>query len=79
MQNEIVATLNEIFSSVLDEDVKLELESTAEDVEGWDSLNHVRLMVEVERTFKIKLSAAEISRFKNVGDLVQVIEKKKSA
>jgi acyl carrier protein len=46
---------------------------TAADVPGWDSLAHVRLMLTIERAFQVKFSAAEISSFKNVGDLANVI------
>ena len=49
---------------------------TAKEVDEWDSLNHVRLMLTVERTFGIKFSAAEIGKLKNVGDLVELISAK---
>jgi acyl carrier protein len=46
---------------------------TAAQVEGWDSLTHVRLMLAVQRAFKVKFAAAELSSFKNVGDLARLI------
>ena len=45
----------------------------ADDVDGWDSLAHVRLMLTVERSFGVKFTAAEIGRMKNVGDLVALL------
>lgn len=51
----------------------------AADVEGWDSLGNVRLFVELERKFSVRFSAAEITSLKSVGQLVDLIEKKKSS
>lgn len=49
---------------------------TAHDVIGWDSLGHVRLMVEIEEVFDIQFSATELSKLKNVSALVQLIQEK---
>lgn len=77
---EILATLTAIFQDVLDDDeLVLTPATTAQDVENWDSLNHVRLMLTVERKFSVKFSAAEIGRLKNVGDLVALIESRLAA
>jgi acyl carrier protein len=62
-----------------DDDVIAVPELTAADVPGWDSLAHVRLMLMVERAFAIRLSATEISSFKNVGDLASAITAKSPA
>jgi acyl carrier protein len=51
---------------------------TAADVDGWDSLTHVRLMLSVERAFATKFTASEIGRLKTVGDLVELIARKTS-
>lgn len=73
--DDILASLTEIFQDVLDDDeLVLSATTTAQDVENWDSLNHVRLMLTVERKFAVKFSAAEIGRLKNVGDLVSLIQ-----
>jgi acyl carrier protein len=73
--NEILAKLTLIFQDILDDDdLKLSPETTARDVENWDSLNHVRLMLTVEKTFGVKFSAAEIGRLKNVGGLVTLLQ-----
>ena len=72
----IYEQLNPIFSDVFDEDVIVTPEMTANDVENWDSLSHVRLMVAIEEHFNIHFSASEITSFKKVGDMVASIEGK---
>jgi acyl carrier protein len=62
-----------------DDNVIATPELTAAEVPGWDSLAHVRFMLIIERAFAIKLSASEISSFRNVGDLATVIAAKTSA
>ena len=49
---------------------------TAAEVEDWDSMGHIRLMVAIEEALRIKFSTSEISSFKNVGELVAAIDKK---
>lgn len=70
--------LEDVFSDVFEEDIELTPGLTAEDVEGWDSLAHIRLMLSVERAFKVKFSTLEINGLRNVGDLVTLIEKHRS-
>jgi acyl carrier protein len=53
--------------------------TTAKDVEAWDSLNHVNLVVAVERAFGIRLTMKEVTGLPNVGALVQLIERKVAA
>jgi acyl carrier protein len=77
--DELYAQLTSIFCDVLDsDDIALKPELTAADVSGWDSLSHIRLMVTVERTFKIKFSAAEVAGMANVGELATLIRAKTS-
>ena len=72
--DEILSRLNGIFRDVLDDDeIALTPATVADDVDGWDSLAHVRLMLTVERSFGVKFTAAEIGRMKNVGDLVALL------
>jgi acyl carrier protein len=69
--------LTSIFRDVFnDDDLKLTPELTAEQVDGWDSLGHVRLIVAIEKALNIRLSTTEITGLANVGQLVQVIENK---
>jgi acyl carrier protein len=64
-----------IFEDVFDEDsIDVTPELTAKDVDGWDSLTHIRLMLTVEKAFKIKFSTSEIGKLENVGDLAALIE-----
>jgi acyl carrier protein len=69
--------LNELFCEVFDDDtLVIESSMTANDVDGWDSLSHVNLIVAVENSFAIRFSQKELLTFKNVGDLLSCIEKK---
>jgi len=73
----IVEPLNEIFCEVFDDDeIELTPEMTADDVDGWDSLSHVNLIVTIETRFKIRFNQKELLIFKNVGDLMKSIESK---
>lgn len=74
-EQEIYERLTKIFEDVFDEDaIKITPELTAKDVDGWDSLTHIRLMLTVEKAFKVKFSASEIGKLANVGDLVKLIK-----
>ena len=73
--------LNAIFCKVFyDDDIKITPELTSDDVDGWDSLSHLNLVVAVEKHFGIKFSDAEIAKWKNVGEmydsLLLLIQKK---
>ena len=71
---QIYARLAQIFEDVFDEDsIELTPEMSAKDVDGWDSLTHIRLILTIEKVFKIKLSTSEIGKLENVGDLVALI------
>jgi acyl carrier protein len=73
-KDEVRAKLKSIFETVLDvDDLDLRDDLSAGDVEEWDSLSHVRLIVTVERQFNIKFSNAEIEELKNVGDLIRLV------
>lgn len=78
MQNEaLLEQIQIIFRDVLDdEEIVLSEETTAEDVEGWDSLTHIQLIVAIEKQFKIKFTSREILSWKNVGELVACLEAK---
>lgn len=73
----IFKQLNEIFQDVFDDDsIILSDATTANDIEDWDSLEHVNLIVAVEKHFKIKFTMNEMIKFKNVGNMVDTIMKK---
>jgi len=74
---EILEVLNGIFRDKLDDDnITLTPETTAKDVKGWDSLTHIRLIISIEKKLKIRFTSTEIANFKNVGDIIAIIEKK---
>jgi len=69
--------LNGIFQEVFKDDgIQIKPETTANDVDGWDSFSHVTLIVAIETRFNIKFSLKEVMSFKNVGDLIKSIEQK---
>ncbi len=75
-RSEIFEKLNEIFIDVLDLDECVLTEDTsADDIEDWDSLSHIQLIVAVEKAFHIHFASAEIMRWQNVGQMVDSILK----
>lgn len=74
---EIQKRLTEVFRDVLDRDtIVLSRETTAADIEEWDSLAHISLLVAIEKEFKISLSLAEVEQLRNVGDMFDLIQRK---
>ncbi|HEY1928462.1 MAG TPA: acyl carrier protein [Caulobacteraceae bacterium] len=72
--DQILPQIRAIMEDVFDlDDLSVTSATTAEDIEEWDSLSHIRLVVAIERKFKIKFKTAEIEGLKNVGDLVDLI------
>jgi acyl carrier protein len=75
--NDTLESVRELMIDVFDaDDLVISDDTTADDVEGWDSLHHIRLIVAVERRFKIKFENSEVESLKNVGDLVRMVDKK---
>ena len=73
----ILEKLNGIFTDVLDnDDIRITETSTANDIEEWDSLTHIQLVVAIEKSFKVKFTTYEIQVWKNVGDMVNSIQAK---
>jgi acyl carrier protein len=76
---EVISQVNEIFKNELDnDDIVVKYETTANDIEEWDSLTHIQLVVAIEKHFKIRFTSSEIQGFKNVGEMCEAIAKKKS-
>ena len=74
-QTAIYAKLTDIFHDLFDDDsIAVTPELTAKDVEGWDSLAHIRLIITIEKAFKVKFSTSEIAKLEKVGDLAALIE-----
>jgi acyl carrier protein len=79
MQDPILPRLTAVFREVFDDDeLELKPEMTADDVDGWDSLAHIRLIISVQKAFGIKFSPVEMNRLKNVGDLIALTKDKQS-
>ena len=78
-KNEIIKEITPIFLDVLDmKEIDLSEETTAADVEEWDSLNHIQLVVAIEKHFNIKFTSLEIQNWVNVGDMCESIISKKT-
>ena len=74
MEQEIYERLNEVFREVFDDDsIRLSRNTTAEDIEDWDSLEHITLIGAVENAFHIRFKMHEVSTMKNVGEMVDII------
>jgi acyl carrier protein len=74
---DIYRKLDEVFQDVFDdESIHVSDETTANDIEDWDSLEHINLMVAGENAFGIKFNMGQIGSLKNVGEMVDLIEKK---
>ena len=73
-KNQILSEIENIFRDILDEnDISISEDTTANDVEGWDSLTHIQIIVAIERFFKIKFSSKEIMSWKNIGEMIDSI------
>jgi acyl carrier protein len=76
-ETQIYARLTEVFRGVFDDDsIEVTPELSAKDVDGWDSLTHIRLILTVEKTFKVRFSTVEVGKLENVRDLVGLIKAK---
>lgn len=72
----MIAEIQNVFRDVFDDDsLVISRDTTASDVEQWDSLMHVTLMVHLERQFGIRFSSSEVADLKNVGDLEDLVTK----
>ena len=72
----IFEELTEIFRDIFDdEEIELTDETTADDIEDWDSLEQINLLVAIEKKFSIKFKLDEVSHLANVGDMVRLVQK----
>ena len=73
----IINDIQPIFQDVLDlPDLRLSRQSNAANVEGWDSLAHVNLVMAIEKRYKIKIALGELQDLKNVGEMADLIQRK---
>ncbi len=76
-KEQILSEVTEVFRDILDQpQLVLNFETTAEEVEDWDSLNHIQLVVAIEKHFKIRFTTKEIQSWQNVGEMVEDIHKR---
>lgn len=67
----VMSRLTRIFRTVFDDDqIVLRLETSADDIEEWDSLNHIKIVLACEHVFGVELDARDIQSMRNVGDIV---------
>ena len=73
-KEEVYERLNKVFRDVFDdESIVVKPETTSKDIEDWDSLEHINLVVAVEQEFGIKFNMGEVTTMKNVGEMVDII------
>lgn len=73
-EQDIYVGLNEVFRDVFDdESISVVAHTTADDIEDWDSLEHIRLIAAVEQRFGLRFKMGEVSSMKNVGEMVAII------
>lgn len=74
---DILKKVNDIFIDVLDdEEIVIDATTTADDVDEWDSLTHIQLIVAIEKSFGLRFTSQEIQEWKNVGEMLNCIENK---
>ena len=73
-REEVYETLNSVFQDVLDdESIEVHDETTSDDIEDWDSLEHINLIAAVEQEFGVKFNMGQVVSMKNVGEMVDII------
>ena len=73
-REKITEKLNEVFRDVFDnEDITVSDATTADDIEEWDSLEHISLISAVEKAFKMRFTMKEVSGMKNVGEMINIL------
>jgi acyl carrier protein len=71
---DLLPQINAVFQEVFgDDELQVERHTTAADVEGWDSLQHVSLMIAIEARFGVRFTSAEVAELKDVGQLVDLV------
>jgi acyl carrier protein len=76
----IYQTLTGLFQDVFEDDaLTLCPDLTADEVDGWDSLSHIQMLLAVEQAFKVRFSAAQVASLTRLGDLVDLIQTKQAA
>ncbi len=73
----LIGEIETIFRDLFDDDdLKINLETSAKDIDDWDSITHIQLLVLIEKHFKVTFTSKEIQSFKNVGEIVSCLNSK---
>ncbi|GAB4185750.1 MAG: acyl carrier protein [Phycisphaeraceae bacterium] len=76
--SQTLTELNEVFQEVFDDDeITVERQTSAKDIEEWDSLMHVNLVLAVEKRFGVRFTSTEVASLQNVGELCDLIDRKR--
>lgn len=76
-KEQIIKEINIIFIDVLDdEDIVISESTTSDDIDDWDSLNHIHLVVAIEKHFKLRFTSEEIQSWKDVGEMILNMQEK---
>ena len=76
-KEKVLERINEVFRVIFDDEtLEVDENTTANDVEGWDSLTHINIIASVEKEFGIDFSTKEVISMKNIGDMVDIILEK---
>ena len=74
---DLMGQLNELFRNVFDDDdLAIARETTADDIDDWDSLMHVTLMLAAEKLFRVRFTSSEVATLQNVGELADLLQTK---
>ncbi len=72
---QIYERINGVFRDIFDDDsITVNANTTADDIEDWDSLEHINLIVAIEEEFGMKFNMNEVTTMKNVGEMVEIIK-----
>lgn len=78
-REQVLSEVQEILRDLFDdESIVIGEQTTADDIEDWDSLEHINLITSIEKHFNIKFAMSEVTRFKNVGSMIDTITAKVS-
>lgn len=73
-RKEMLEKISEVFFDVLDDDsIILNELTSSDDIDDWDSLNHIQLVVEIERKFNVRFTSSEINEWENIGEMMNCI------
>lgn len=76
-KEKVLEKINDVFKEIFDDEtLEVDENTTANDVEGWDSLTHINIIASVEKEFNIDFSTKEVISMKNIGDMVDIILEK---